>query len=521
MKGLGHKEFGNYQLIERIDDQHFSTTFKAIHKFTKEYFALKIAFASEPQMVQSLKEVYGYFTKNTAQLNHPNIVALNDFFVEEKDGKTFFVLVSEFVDGSMLDVFLKENPALTDTEKQGIATEVGETLAFAHNFIYTNKFKYEMGGFIHGDLNPWNILILDDYSIKIADFNILNIKRLFGFTGQSEKTEEDLLEVNHIKENYNYTPDFYAPEQVQNDIISVKTDVYHYGLLLFYIFSSKHLNEVFSEGKITRTLIEKQLSVNDFSLRKRLSHLIYKATSSEKGKRYSGMEEMLNILNSSYKKEKKQLLFILFLVIPILILGWLFYNSSSFDFKKVTNTDLAGHTNQDTSSNSKKVTNPNLTRDTFFNKEKVELTMAEGNYYALLIGNEEYKYLDDLKEPIDDILAMKEILHEYYDFQEENIRLIKNGNRAEIIEGFESLTATSEADKILILYAGHGKLEDKTKKGFWMPIDASPNSMTNWISNDDVKKLLRDISAKHILLIADACFSGAILRRRVPPFTLC
>ena len=124
--------------------------------------------------------------------------------------------------------------------------------------------------------------------------------------------------------------------------------------------------------------------------------------------------------------------------------------------------------------------------------------------------------MPDLKDPIDDVEHIQHILEQEFTFEKENIKVIKNGSRSEIISGFEQLiTATKEVDKLIILYAGHGKI-DAAREGFWMPIDATNESVSNWISNEIIKKLLRDIPAQKILVISDACFSGSILRRRNP-----
>ena len=50
------------------------------------------------------------------------------------------------------------------------------------------------------------------------------------------------------------------------------------------------------------------------------------------------------------------------------------------------------------------------------------------------------------------------------------------------------------------------------ERGYWLPKDANTvesDDNTNWISNDDITNLLNKINAKHILVIADSCFSGS------------
>jgi hypothetical protein len=71
------------------------------------------------------------------------------------------------------------------------------------------------------------------------------------------------------------------------------------------------------------------------------------------------------------------------------------------------------------------------------------------------------------------------------------------------------------ADNLLIFYAGHGMWLDDMKQGFWLPSDAAGlNDPSDWIPNSTIRDYIKAIKAKHILLIADACFSGGIFKMR-------
>ena len=64
----------------------------------------------------------------------------------------------------------------------------------------------------------------------------------------------------------------------------------------------------------------------------------------------------------------------------------------------------------------------------------------------------------------------------------------------------------------MIYYAGHGQLEKKQKRGYWLPTDAGATQDSKWISNLNIKDLIGASDAKHILLIVDSCFSGSLMR---------
>ena len=92
---------------------------------------------------------------------------------------------------------------------------------------------------------------------------------------------------------------------------------------------------------------------------------------------------------------------------------------------------------------------------------------------------------------------------------------MENPTRSEIFNTLRNIRLTNTVnDNLLVFYAGHGYWDKEMKTGYWLPRDAKPNDPTNWISNNDLTAYLNAIKSKHILLIADACFSGAIFRAR-------
>lgn len=67
-------------------------------------------------------------------------------------------------------------------------------------------------------------------------------------------------------------------------------------------------------------------------------------------------------------------------------------------------------------------------------------------------------------------------------------------------------------DNLLVYYAGHGLLDDIGQQGYWLLVDAENGIPTNWISTSDVTVMLRAIRAKHVMVVADSCYSGTLVR---------
>lgn len=78
------------------------------------------------------------------------------------------------------------------------------------------------------------------------------------------------------------------------------------------------------------------------------------------------------------------------------------------------------------------------------------------------------------------------------------------------LEGYRR--TLGDRDNLLIYYAGHGWLDEEADEGYWLPVDASPESSVNWIPNATLSSSLKAIRAKHVLVVADSCYSGKLTR---------
>jgi hypothetical protein len=133
-----------------------------------------------------------------------------------------------------------------------------------------------------------------------------------------------------------------------------------------------------------------------------------------------------------------------------------------------------------------------------------------GSYHALIIGNNEYTDFPDLDTAISDAQAVAELLEERYGFQ---TRLLTNATRYEILSSLNEFRGKfTEKENFLLYYAGHGELDKANARGHWLPVDAESASTANWISNIQITDILNTMNAKHIMVIADSCYSGTLVR---------
>jgi hypothetical protein len=133
-----------------------------------------------------------------------------------------------------------------------------------------------------------------------------------------------------------------------------------------------------------------------------------------------------------------------------------------------------------------------------------------GRYHALVIGNDDYQTLPDLHTAVADARAIAQVLQQHYGF---DVDLVLNANRYQILSALNNMRSKlTEEDNLLIYYAGHGELDEKNMRGHWLPVDAEATSSANWISNIAITDVLNTMNARHVLVIADSCYSGALTR---------
>ncbi len=137
-----------------------------------------------------------------------------------------------------------------------------------------------------------------------------------------------------------------------------------------------------------------------------------------------------------------------------------------------------------------------------------------GRYHAIIIGNNKYDELSDLRTPEADAKMIDKLLREQYGF---TTQLLINANKLDILTALNSAKEMlTEEDNLIVYYAGHGQLEPNGDRGYWLPVDATIDNTDQWISNTVVTNYLDSITAKQIMVVADSCFSGTLTKASIP-----
>src|SRR5215813_290982 len=136
--------------------------------------------------------------------------------------------------------------------------------------------------------------------------------------------------------------------------------------------------------------------------------------------------------------------------------------------------------------------------------------IAFGTYHALVIGNTIYTHWPSLNTPEQDARDVAEVLSRKYGFK---TKVLLNATRFDLLQALNDFRKTlTDNDNLLVYYAGHGHFERQIQRGYWVPVDSNTDSDVNWIPTFAITDVLSAMSARHVLIVADSCYSGALTR---------
>jgi len=134
-----------------------------------------------------------------------------------------------------------------------------------------------------------------------------------------------------------------------------------------------------------------------------------------------------------------------------------------------------------------------------------------GRYYALVIGNQNYRSLESLETPLRDAERVSKVLADKYGFI---VQILEDANDVTMLRAINDLNGMLQPeDNVLIYYAGHGtRLQSgQVESGYWLPVNADPPPKdTFWVPNEQITGHLGRLKAKRVLVVADSCYSGLL-----------
>jgi len=136
--------------------------------------------------------------------------------------------------------------------------------------------------------------------------------------------------------------------------------------------------------------------------------------------------------------------------------------------------------------------------------------------YILAIGIDNYPgpHFGPLDNPSGDAKRFSELLVSRYGFEEVMAPLLnEKATQENITNALDGLAfRIGKEDNLIIYFAGHGGKNPTSDIGYWVPVDEGQKTHQR-IANSYVLDCIEGITAKHIILISDSCFSGTLLEK--------
>jgi eukaryotic-like serine/threonine-protein kinase len=235
-KGLA---FGRYALLDHIGKGGRGRVFKARHRLMDRVVALKVLL---PDGALSETSVSRFFRemKIVGLLDHPNVVRAIDADVH--DGCPYIVM--EYLEGNDLEHFSARRGPLPPDEVIDYMAQVSRGLAHAHE-----------KGVIHRDVKPTNVFRLNTGIVKVLD---LGFGELIGMTGQAGNVFD--TDVGIVVG----TTDFMSPEQVKDEAIDARTDLFSLGCTMYRLLTRTYaFPGVTQEDRLAKRIRERHVPITD------------------------------------------------------------------------------------------------------------------------------------------------------------------------------------------------------------------------------------------------------------------
>lgn len=258
-----------YRLKRLVGVGGMAMVFEADDVFRKTVVAVKILkdeFASDEVSVQRFINE----SKAVLMLSHPNIVKIFDVSVKGE----YKYIVMEYIDGITLKSYMQRKGALSVKETISYSIQILRALEHAH-----------LGGIVHRDIKPQNIMLLKNGQIKVTDFGIAKLPDAKTLTA----TDKAIGTVYYI-----------SPEQAAGEKgIDRRTDLYSVGVLMYEMITGRlpfdgenpvsiALKQINEDAKAPTELIP--------TIPKGLEQIIQFAMEKDKDKRFQTATQMIDLL---------------------------------------------------------------------------------------------------------------------------------------------------------------------------------------------------------------------------------
>lgn len=263
-----------YKILKKLAEGGSGTTYLVWDvRLEKKWVMKRVVFSSAPMRETARREIAAL-----RMLHKEGIPVLTDVFYEENA----ICLVMEYMEGVTLEEKVLREGALSQDTAIRYAVRLAKLLCFLHEGTTP---------LIHGDLKPANLMIKAD-QVSLLDFGTAVFS---GWTGGSFESGADgrkAYRSDAWRGGYPggmhgsgwYTPGYGAPELRMGGAASVRSDIYGFGAVLFYMLTGEDAGD-------SRGIYPVREQSREFPAW--LEEVILRCTAKQPEERYASMREVI------------------------------------------------------------------------------------------------------------------------------------------------------------------------------------------------------------------------------------
>ena len=209
------KRLGKYEVEKEINRGSMGIVYLGYDPYTDRSVAIKVALAeslNDPASGNRYRKMFFNEAHTAGMLTHPNIISIFDAGVDQD---TCYIVMEYVTNGTTLKKYCTPETLLPVEKVVEIIFKCAKALDYAHRH-----------GVVHRDIKPTNILVTQDYDIKIGDFSIAHINK-------PDATDTQPMGMMG-------SPRYMSPEQLREDSVTGQSDLFSLGVVMYELLCGKH-----------------------------------------------------------------------------------------------------------------------------------------------------------------------------------------------------------------------------------------------------------------------------------------